>query len=121
MSTIPAVILPSKVRHCVLLGKILKVKEVSTMNKLEAARKFWNNDKGHYLTEYTLLMAFVTLASAALFVGASDSISGIWKTTNSQLAAATPVTVQVQVVGDRGKSREGAAGRQRWLRIASVR
>jgi hypothetical protein len=33
-------------------------------------------------------MAFVALASAALFLGAGNSIKGIWSTTNSQLVAA---------------------------------
>jgi hypothetical protein len=33
-------------------------------------------------------MAFVALASAALFIGAGGSIAGIWSVTNSQLAAA---------------------------------
>lgn len=49
---------------------------------------FWNDDQGQDLIEYTLLMAFVALASAALFLGAGGSISGIWSTSNSQLAAA---------------------------------
>jgi Flp pilus assembly pilin Flp len=51
-------------------------------------RNFWNDEQGQDLIEYTLLMAFVALASAALFLGAGGSISGIWKTTNSQLSAA---------------------------------
>ena len=51
-------------------------------------RKFWNDEQGQDLIEYTLLMAFVALASAALFIGAGGSISGIWSTSNSQLAAA---------------------------------
>ena len=46
------------------------------------------DEQGQDLIEYTLLMAFVALASAALFIGAGGSISGIWNTTNSQLAAA---------------------------------
>jgi len=46
------------------------------------------DDSGQDLIEYTLLMAFVALASAALFIGAGGSISGIWSTTNSQLSAA---------------------------------
>ncbi|PWU03574.1 MAG: hypothetical protein C5B51_18725 [Terriglobia bacterium] len=50
--------------------------------------QFWNEDAGQDLIEYTLLMAFVALASAALFLGAGGSISGIWTTSNSQLAAA---------------------------------
>ena len=48
----------------------------------------WNEDSGQDLIEYTLLMAFVALASAALFIGAGGSIQGIWSVTNSQLAAA---------------------------------
>jgi Flp pilus assembly pilin Flp len=49
---------------------------------------FLQDDRGQDLIEYTLLMAFVALASAALFLGAGGSISGIWSTSNSQLAAA---------------------------------
>ena len=49
---------------------------------------FLHDDQGQDLIEYTLLMAFVALASAALFIGAGGSISGIWSTTNSQLTAA---------------------------------
>jgi Flp pilus assembly pilin Flp len=48
----------------------------------------WKEDSGQDLIEYTLLMAFVALASAALFIGAGGSIQGIWSVTNSQLAAA---------------------------------
>jgi len=51
-------------------------------------REFWQDDSGQDLIEYTLLMAFVALASAALFLGAGGSISGIWSTTNNQLAQA---------------------------------
>jgi len=52
-------------------------------------RNLWNDEQGQDLIEYTLLMAFVALASAALFLGAGKSISGIWTTSNSQLAAAS--------------------------------
>jgi Flp pilus assembly pilin Flp len=51
-------------------------------------RNFYNDEQGQDLIEYTLLMAFVALASAALFIGAGGSIKGIWGATNSQLAAA---------------------------------
>jgi Flp pilus assembly pilin Flp len=51
-------------------------------------RNFWKDEQGQDLIEYSLLMAFVALASAALFLGAGKSISGIWSTTNSQLVAA---------------------------------
>jgi len=49
---------------------------------------FWRDDHGQDLIEYTLLLAFVALASAALMMGAGGSVSNIWTTTNSQLAAA---------------------------------
>ena len=52
-------------------------------------KKFWNDEQGQDLIEYTLLMAFVALASAALFLGAGGSIKGIWTVSNSQLAAAS--------------------------------
>jgi Flp pilus assembly pilin Flp len=51
-------------------------------------RNFWNDEQGQDLIEYTLLMAFVALASAALFLGAGGSIKGIWTVTNAQLTNA---------------------------------
>jgi Flp pilus assembly pilin Flp len=38
---------------------------------------FLRDEQGQDLIEYTLLMAFVALASAALFLGAGGSIKGI--------------------------------------------
>jgi len=53
---------------------------------------FWVNflkaEEGQDLIENTLLMAFVALATAALFIGAGGSVKGIWNITNSQLTAA---------------------------------
>jgi Flp pilus assembly pilin Flp len=49
---------------------------------------FFRDEQGQDLIEYTLLMAFVALASAALFIGAGKSVQGIWSATNSQLSAA---------------------------------
>jgi Flp pilus assembly pilin Flp len=57
-------------------------------NLTTTMKAFWNDDQGQDLIEYTLLMAFVALASAALFIGAGGSIAGIWSTSNSQLVAA---------------------------------
>jgi Flp pilus assembly pilin Flp len=51
-------------------------------------QRFCKEESGQDLIEYTLLMAFVALASAALFIGAGGSIQGIWQATNSQLSAA---------------------------------
>jgi len=49
---------------------------------------FWKDEQGQDLIEYTLLMAFVALASAALFLGVGGNVSGIWTQTNTQLTAA---------------------------------
>ena len=50
--------------------------------------RFVNDEQGQDLIEYTLLMAFVALASAAIFIGAGNNISGIWGKVNSQLVVA---------------------------------
>ena len=49
---------------------------------------FLRDEQGQDLIEYTLLLAFVALASAALFIGAGTSVKGIWTTTNTQLVNA---------------------------------
>jgi Flp pilus assembly pilin Flp len=51
-------------------------------------RNFWQDEQGQDLIEYTLLLGFVALASAALFISAGGSIKGIWSTTSSQLSYA---------------------------------
>jgi len=49
---------------------------------------FLRDEQGQDLIEYTLLLAFVALASAALFIGAGNSVKGIWTATNTQLSSA---------------------------------
>ena len=51
-------------------------------------RNFLRDEQGQDLIEYTLLLAFVALASAALFIGAGGSVKGIWTAANSSLGAA---------------------------------
>jgi Flp pilus assembly pilin Flp len=50
--------------------------------------RFVRDEQGQDLIEYTLLLAFVCLASAALFLSAGGSVAGIWNATNSRLAVA---------------------------------
>jgi len=50
--------------------------------------QFFRDEQGQDLIEYTLLLAFVCLASAALFISAGGSVSGIWTATNSRLDVA---------------------------------
>ena len=51
-------------------------------------RNFLRDEQGQDLIEYTLLLAFVALASAALFISAGGSVSGIWSVANSRLSVA---------------------------------
>ena len=55
---------------------------------LHLMRKFWRDESGQDLIEYTLLLAFVCLAASTLFVGSGKSVSGIWTVANTRLAAA---------------------------------
>ena len=50
--------------------------------------RFAQEDQGQDLVEYTLLLAFVCLASAAMFINAGASLSSIWTQANTQLSAA---------------------------------
>ena len=50
--------------------------------------RFMREEQGQDLVEYTLLLAFVCLASAALFIAAGGSIGGIWNQANTRLASA---------------------------------
>lgn len=51
-------------------------------------RMFLTNEQGQDIVEYTLLLAFVAFASAALYIGAGGSINGIWSMANSELSVA---------------------------------
>jgi Flp pilus assembly pilin Flp len=51
--------------------------------------RFVREEEGQDLIEYTLLLAFVCLASAALFIGAGSSIAGIWNIANQTLINAS--------------------------------
>jgi Flp pilus assembly pilin Flp len=60
-------------------------------------KMFWQDDQGQDLVEYTLLLAFVCLASAALFINVGASLGTIWTDANSianqaALCAATSVS-----------------------------
>jgi Flp pilus assembly pilin Flp len=56
--------------------------------RITTMKRFLRDEQGQDLIEYTLLLAFVCLASAMFFIGAGKSISGIWTATNSRLGAA---------------------------------
>jgi Flp pilus assembly pilin Flp len=55
---------------------------------MKTLQRFLKDEQGQDLIEYTLLMAFIALASAAIFTSAGGSISGIWGAASNQLVTA---------------------------------
>jgi Flp pilus assembly pilin Flp len=51
-------------------------------------QRFLKDEQGQDLIEYTLLIAFIALASASIFVSAGGSISSIWGSASGQLSNA---------------------------------
>ena len=55
---------------------------------MSTLKRFWTNEEGQDLIEYTLLLAFVALVAAGLFINAGQSVAGIWGNAASKLSAA---------------------------------
>ena len=51
-------------------------------------RQFWHDEQGQDLIEYTLLLAFVALSSAALFTRAGSSVHTVWSAASTSLGNA---------------------------------
>ena len=51
-------------------------------------KQFFRDDQGQDLIEYTLLLAFVSLASAALFVSVGGTINTVLSIANTVLSKA---------------------------------
>jgi Flp pilus assembly pilin Flp len=49
---------------------------------------FIHDEGGQDLIEYTLLLAFIALVGAAVFIGMGNTTSGLWTIVNSRLASA---------------------------------
>ena len=50
--------------------------------------RFVKDEQGQDLIEYTLLKAFIALATAANFINAGSSVNSIWKNASNQLSNA---------------------------------
>jgi Flp pilus assembly pilin Flp len=48
---------------------------------------FWKCERGQDLIEYSLLLAFVCLVGAAMYIGMGNATNSLWSTVNSRLAA----------------------------------
>ena len=57
-------------------------------------KNFLKDDQGQDLIEYTLLLAFVALASAALFISAGGAVNQVWNIANSKLNQAASAASQ---------------------------
>lgn len=53
--------------------------------------EFIRDEEGQDLIEYSLLIAFVVLASALIFKAAGQGVQGVWTAANSRLATANIV------------------------------
>ncbi len=51
-------------------------------------KSFFVEESGQDLIEYTLLLAFVALVSAGIFIGAGRSAAGIWGVAAASMSAA---------------------------------
>ena len=51
-------------------------------------KKFCREESGQDLIEYTLLLAFVALAYASIFISAGNSINSIWAVGSNSLSTA---------------------------------
>jgi pilus assembly protein Flp/PilA len=51
--------------------------------------RFWREEEGQDLVEYSLLLAFIAVASVAVLTTIKGSISTIWSSINSSLVAAS--------------------------------
>ena len=62
-------------------------------------KNFLRDDQGQDLIEYTLLLAFVALASAALFLNTGASINNIWAVANTRLSEAATAAAGASSAG----------------------
>ena len=51
-------------------------------------KAFWEENRGQDLVEYSLLLAFVCLASAAIFIGVGRNVSAIWRFSSTSMQSA---------------------------------
>ncbi len=46
-------------------------------------KQFLRGEEGQDLIEYTLLLAFVCLVGAAIFIPVGNTVAGVWNSTNT--------------------------------------
>jgi Flp pilus assembly pilin Flp len=58
-------------------------------DQMKFIERFWKEEQGQDLIEYSLLLGFVALFSTGLYTGLSGNINSIWTSTNNTLGSAT--------------------------------
>jgi Flp pilus assembly pilin Flp len=51
--------------------------------------RFFKEDEGQDLVEYSLLLASIALAGAAVYIGMAPTIGALWSVANSRLTSAS--------------------------------
>lgn len=89
-------LLVSLYRTVRIIRRVFRTRTARRLRRIEPApiavlpdlTTLWKEQAGQDLIEYTLLLAFVGLAGAGLFVQVGNVTAGIWSAANSVLAAA---------------------------------
>jgi Flp pilus assembly pilin Flp len=61
--------------------------ELPERHQGSVVRSFLREDEGQDVIEYIMLLVFLGLGSAALFIGAGGSADSIWTVNNAQVAS----------------------------------
>jgi Flp pilus assembly pilin Flp len=65
---------------------------------LECLQTLWVDDSAQDMVEYTLLIAMVALAAAAIFSTSTQSMGGIWQHDAATLNAANAISSGIHAV-----------------------
>ena len=62
------------------------------MRNLQSVRmRLWNQDAGQDISEYSLLLAFISLISLCLYLQNARDVSAVWKTASNLLGRGAQV------------------------------
>lgn len=61
---------------------------------MRLVRRFLSDELGADLAENVLIVAFVAVASTAVYLGAGNTVGGIWSSASTQFAVASGITPQ---------------------------
>jgi Flp pilus assembly pilin Flp len=57
------------------------------MNRI--SRQLWSDESGQDLIEYTLLLAFLALVAAGVFISSGTAVKSIWGSSSTMLTSAS--------------------------------